>query len=446
MIVASLASLHSREQLLAKTIESLASQVDAICVYGNGYPLVPDCLKHPKVLHAILSADAGWRGAEAKLWFWDEDEFRAAPRWSPDDIALICDDDIVYPSNYVKRMTEELGEHPGSVVCVHGSIMTEPFERYATSRMVARTVSGLKKTTRVHIPGTGTLAFRVGDVAPAISLRKDFRWSHAVDPHVAAVLNRRQIPVWSVARPPRWLTVQQLPAEGMRIFTTRTGAANDQHETQLLKDAGPWPELEIAKDMTPRASQVNQQKLRVQRDRHTVTIVQNPDAELPSEAMAWLAPRLATLTDGFVVELGSGFGTAKLLEMLPEGVGLVSVEHDKAFVDLVTGSRYIHAPIRAGWYDPRVLRDELPPVADIRAVIVDGPPAKIGRKKLLKYLGLFPEGVPMLFDDAHREQDRSLARSVAVRRHQDLELHHHGHRSFATVGWADVRDLGSAST
>jgi hypothetical protein len=449
MIVASMASLSSRVKLLEQTVASLLPQVDAVCVYLNGYPRVPDCLKQPKVLHAVLSVDAGWRGAEAKLWFWDGDEFVGAPRWQPDDVALICDDDIVYPVDYAEQMTAALARRPGTIACVHGSIMTEPFVRYAESRMVARTVGSLDRDTQVHIPGTGTMAFRYGDMAGVLegALRRDFVWSHAVDPHVAVICHRQSIPIWSVARPPRWLVTPPHPTEGMEIFSTRTGVANDVAETAILKGAGPWPTLPVAADMTQRGVQVRgvaaighqRQKRREIRPKIPV----NPNSMLPAQAFAFLEQRLrhrhmeSAQGGGYVIELGSGHGTARLLALAGSaGVTVVSVEHDPKFIGLVGEARYIHAPIHDGWYDARTLGRRLPPKDHIVAVIIDGPPNKIGRSKVADHLSLFPDKVPILIDDVHRDSELELARRIAAARgYPEVVVHNCGDRAFATLGW-----------
>lgn len=438
MIVATLASLASREQLLARTVASLLPQVDAICVYLNGYARVPECLRVPKILHAVLSVEAGWRGAEAKLWFWDRSEFKAAPAWDDDDIAVVCDDDLIYPTDYVSKMCRALVERPGTVACVHGSVMMEPFERYATSRMVARTVHKLDRDTQVHIPGTGTMAFRVGDLSPRLSIKEAFGWSHAVDPHVAVLCKELGLPVWSVARPPAWVKTQEMPKEGMAIFVSRTGVANDSAETALLKSAGPWPRLVHAHDMLPRGAQVSQGALA--RTKHAkVYEIPTPSANamLPPEAFAWMESRLELAAGGVVVELGSGHGTQKLLDQVAGAGGtLVSVEHDAKFVGLVDGAHYIHAPIHNGWYDARTLKAKLPPREQIAAVIVDGPPGIIGRARLLKNLDLFPERVPMLIDDVHRAPELQLAKSIAHERGELLQMHPCRGRAFATLGWS----------
>lgn len=152
---------------------------------------------------------------------------------------------------------------------------------------------------------------------------------------------------------------------------------------------------------------------------------------LPDEAFEYLAPRLRALGDAPVVELGSGQGTARLANMVPRGK-LYSVEHDEKWLDRYL-TNYIHAPIVDGWYDPEVLRRSLP--ANIGAVIVDGPPCSIGRKRLLDYLDLFGDA-PMFIDDTHRTEEALMAAEVALRRGALCDVHLlPSTRGFTAVGW-----------
>lgn len=433
MIVASLATLSSREHLLEQVIESLAPQVDAICVYLNGHERVPSCVRHPKVLHATMSREAGWRGAEAKLWFFDRSQFKAAPEWNDDDIAIVCDDDIIYPPDYVEKMVAALRRHPGSVVCVHASIMTQPFESYGCSRVVAGCRDEVPQDARVHIPGTGCMAFEIGTLP--LTLKETFKWSHAVDPHIATLCNERGVEVWTVARPANWLNPLALPRDGTNIFNQRVGVGVDDKETTMLRDSSPpWASLETPKGFTSRASLAKHRRLNASVRSSAPKF--NPSSMMALESFEWLRPRLAAFTDGWIVELGSGHGTAHLLNLLPPGVGLMSVEHDPRFMNLISGSHYVHAPLLpSGWYDPAILKRELPPRETIRALIVDGPP-KQGRSQVIDHLRLFPDHVPLLIDDVHREEEYRLADELALRRKQGISIHRCiDGRAFATVGW-----------
>ncbi len=419
-----MASLASRTHLLEQTIKSLLPQVDALCVYLNGHTQVPRCLKHPKILHAILSREAGWRGAEAKLWFWDDAEFKAVPRWDRDTIAFTCDDDIIYPRDYVERMTHSLSQHPGSIVCVHSSIMEDPFVDYSTSRVVAGCRDSLREDTQCHIPGTGTMAFRYGDFK--VSLRGDFEWSNCVDPHVARMAAQQNVPIWSVQRPNQWLRPLPLPLEGMSIFNQRVGGGIDAKETEILKSA---PIADIPRHARGFRRRNVLRHLKAQQEND---IVANPKAMLPQQAFEFLESRLPQLREGYVVELGSGHGTRRLISMLPAGVQLISVEHDHTFVGLVKGAHYIYAPLVNGWYDGEVLGRELPAPDRILALIVDGPP-RVGRSGLLGNLHRFPKQCGLLVDDLHRPEELQLFTRLAG---DHGEIHHcEDGRSFGTAGW-----------
>lgn len=151
---------------------------------------------------------------------------------------------------------------------------------------------------------------------------------------------------------------------------------------------------------------------------------------LPKEVFFFLRRRLAPMSA--VVELGSGEGTAALVEMFGR---VHTVEHDEAFVGKVPGAHYIHAPIVDGWYSRDVLRERLPHRYD--CLIVDGPPGDIGRAGLLKNLDLFPR-VPVVVDDVHRKPDFEIAAAIAQAWGEHLSVHHlTTGRAFASIGWGE---------
>ncbi len=131
------------------------------------------------------------------------------------------------------------------------------------------------------------------------------------------------------------------------------------------------------------------------------------------------AARLLCPKNGTIIELGSGEGTSRLTRF-----GTVhAVEHDEKWLLGHPRVKYIHAPLTPSapicgmdfseWYDPAVLKENLPTTADL--VIVDGPPAAIGRGGLLNNLSLFPIGAVWLIDDTLRREDTILADAIAMR-------------------------------
>jgi len=251
MIVATCASLATREHLLRQAFGSIVDQVDAFCVYLNGYQRIPDFLRHPKVLHAVLSIEAGYRAGEAKFWFWDSDQFKAVPApWDPDTVGITIDDDIIYPRDYVARMVEALDRRPGSIACVHGSVLTEPFVGWRESRRNVHFAEGLEADARIHVPGTGTMAFRARDWTFKL---REYEWSHCCDVAAAVYGLRRGIEVWCLSRRPGWLKPLAPPSTGSAVSRQRIMADVDQVETRLIREAGSWPTLPVPAGFVRRA-------------------------------------------------------------------------------------------------------------------------------------------------------------------------------------------------
>ncbi len=115
-----------------------------------------------------------------------------------------------------------------------------------------------------------------------------------------------------------------------------------------------------------------------------------------------------------ILELGSGAGTEELVKRWK----VYSVEHDPDYIGKVPESNYIHAPIVNGWYEYGWVED-----FQYHCLIVDGPPAALGRQNFIKRMGLFNEEVPWVFDDMHRMSDLRAAAKVASVRGTNLELH-----------------------
>lgn len=96
-----------------------------------------------------------------------------------------------------------------------------------------------------------------------------------------------------------------------------------------------------------------------------------------------------------IVELGSGDGTTKAL---CHDYELHSVEHNAKWVHRYP-TRYIHARLVNGWYDPKPLKDKLPSEYDL--LIIDGPPCN-DRRNIIKFFDLFRQDVPIILDDIER--------------------------------------------
>lgn len=139
-----------------------------------------------------------------------------------------------------------------------------------------------------------------------------------------------------------------------------------------------------------------------------------------------------------VLELGSGEGTKRLVEMFRK---VTTVEHDKQWLDVADGAEYLYAPLKpyhdsffyqaTYWYDDRVIRRQLP--SDYDLIIVDGPEGSHGRGGFHTYLDLFRTDVPILFDDVFRLWENRLMGAVAERLNTTATLYPVTHRRWFGV-------------
>lgn len=145
---------------------------------------------------------------------------------------------------------------------------------------------------------------------------------------------------------------------------------------------------------------------------------------LGERAMSMVA---SLLSEGStILEFGSGDGSGILAEVYE----VYSVEHDEDWLGRSENVHYIHAPLKtfgAGreWYDVSAIQAGRPAGVDL--VIVDGPPADVGRQGFLEALGAIDDslfaGVPILIDDVHRPNDRMLIDQVARITGRDYSLY-----------------------
>jgi len=147
------------------------------------------------------------------------------------------------------------------------------------------------------------------------------------------------------------------------------------------------------------------------------------DWSLSDSAQAWIRANLPA--GATILELGSGAGSARLAEHYT----VYSVEHDPEWLNRYDSVNYIHSPLRKHkavkgfdhdyWYNPYIIKNAIKDLK-IDLIIIDGPPGKHGKNTsgrcgTLKYLDIFPEGVPFLFDDLHRGNELLLAKKVSAR-------------------------------
>jgi hypothetical protein len=143
-----------------------------------------------------------------------------------------------------------------------------------------------------------------------------------------------------------------------------------------------------------------------------------------SDEMAWMMPERAfewiekNIPYGStILEFGSGKGT----ERLALNYTIFSIEHNPEWINKYN-SNYIYAPIKLyeqdsqkndlGWYDIDIIKENLPK-DDFALIIIDGPPANIGRDGITDYLWIVEKSRYILIDDLQRQKEFVLSQTIA---------------------------------
>ena len=223
-IVAGMATVAGNEIALRATVMSLLPQVDCLYVYLNGFTQAPRFIaEHPKIQH-FIDTDGSRYGDAGKFWGLEQVE---------DAIYITCDDDIIYPDDFVTRTVGELAQLRGqAVVGVHGAIILQPSLGYYKDRgrAVLHFERAFMRRRRVHVVATNACAFHSSTVKMKLA---DFRHRNMADTWLAQYLHREGIPSYIVPRKEGWL----LPIEVQRptIYeqsTAGTGTAYDSSKKQ----------------------------------------------------------------------------------------------------------------------------------------------------------------------------------------------------------------------
>jgi FkbM family methyltransferase len=224
-ILASMASIPQREAMLRDTILSLYPAVSRIRVFLNNYDHVPEFLLQDKI-EVCRSQDYGDNG-DAGKFFWVDNDSKG--------YRLICDDDMVFPTDYVDRMIRKLKQYDNSVILgVHGILLKQPLKEYYDfhSRHVTNYESKCSQDFGVHVLGTGAVAYH----ASTVSLhRDDFMFRNMADIWFALESQRQQILMICVERPRNWLIINKGSEDTLNIYTHSTSQKKSALDSSIVQ-------------------------------------------------------------------------------------------------------------------------------------------------------------------------------------------------------------------
>lgn len=217
-VIIGMACLPDRYKETVKAVESLVKQCDQIYPIVNQKGEQRDVVK----LQDKLVELTGWCGignnikgdAEKFRGLMEHRAFLQANNRNPEFYYLTCDDDIIYPWDYVGWMIQGIEEHNQDALCsFHGrEIDINKNHRIPSYHKCykKRYHCGNETTAggKIHIPGTGVGGFH-SSLFPTLSI-KDFKTANMADLWLGKYCNDRHIPVHCLPHKMEWIKVQDV--------------------------------------------------------------------------------------------------------------------------------------------------------------------------------------------------------------------------------------------
>jgi hypothetical protein len=232
-----IASIPDRLNSLEKTISSLINQVDKIGVYLNGWGYIPKYLINDKI-EIIRSEDKGDYG-DAGKFYW-VNNFKG--------YYFTCDDDIIYPNDYIKRTIKKIELYKRkAVIAFHGSIILDNFKDYYSndSRRVLSFNYDRAKDEYVHIVGTGTIGFHTSTINVKF---EDFKTPNMADVYFAKLGQEQNVSfiVQKHKKGEMYDIGSQISISRSGIYKNKTKLDNSLIQNRIVKSIK-WKINEISK-------------------------------------------------------------------------------------------------------------------------------------------------------------------------------------------------------
>lgn len=221
-VTASLASVARRRALLQQVIKDLVPQVDLLRVYLNDHEEIPDFLSHPKIEVALGKHHGDLK--DTGKFFWNG---KASGYY------LSCDDDLLYPQDYVARLLAAVERfEKQAVVGFHGVMLHSRVRSYYRDRTVYHFSQALPEDRSVHIIGTGCAAWHSDLLKTS---RADYPQPLMTDIWLGRLCQEKKIPMVAAAHSPGWLRAQSTDDSIFNCFVHK-----DRPQTEVINTLLEW--------------------------------------------------------------------------------------------------------------------------------------------------------------------------------------------------------------
>ncbi len=163
MTTANIATMPGREDSLRRVLIDLSPQVDLIRIYFNE-------MQPPEWLSELANVEVATGPNLQAMGKFHPIHSGAAG----DEIYLTCDDDLIYPPDYVQKIRGELSKHPHSIVAFHGRCILGKGNHYYNDNKCYHHARPEVAGT-LHTVGTGCTAFNTANIKPRLPVSKNGR-------------------------------------------------------------------------------------------------------------------------------------------------------------------------------------------------------------------------------------------------------------------------------
>jgi hypothetical protein len=224
LIICGVATIKGREEAFKDTVLSIINQVDKLIVYQNGYKEIFDFLNNEKI-EVYSSVDTGVDMGDAGKFYKLSDY--------TNNYYLSIDDDLIYPTDYVSNIIDNLKNYNNSVIITHhGRILnTNAVSYYKDSKLKFRCLDNVDGYQAIHFPGTGVMGFHTTKVRITFDY---FKIANMCDIWVGLYARENNIPIIVAPHKTGWIKHSDKFNLNNTIYSTSIN--NDDIQNKLIID------------------------------------------------------------------------------------------------------------------------------------------------------------------------------------------------------------------
>lgn len=233
-VFASACCIPSRTDSFKEVVSRILPQVDGLYVFLDKFDEIPEFLKTSPKIHVTLSKNVKGDPRDNAKFF----AFNKLKKEHESFYYVTCDDDIIYPHDYVRTLISQARAFENQVIIgLHGVMYEESPTKYFKRRFIYHfRETPLFDRQLVNNLGTGTVAFH-SNCFDTIDVSK-WHVGGMVDIFFSKECRRRKIPMVCIDRHENWMTDTEESLGTPNLFTE----FREKEEIILkeLKSMQPW--------------------------------------------------------------------------------------------------------------------------------------------------------------------------------------------------------------